>query len=199
MSNLNSPNVDITKILQSNFEKLPSDGILLLQTPIDTAPQINAEAIKLLQEAGYEGIYITLSQAYVELVKTFQINSVSLDKLAVIDAISKLYGIEQIKNPKVIYVDGPLSMNAISEGITQINSQITNTKKFVFFDSVTTILLYNSLERTLNFIDFLIQSFKKMHLIGILVSVSEGSTNQKLIEELMKTANEYVNISHLNN
>jgi hypothetical protein len=67
-------------------------------------------------------------------------------------------------------------------------------KKFVFLDSITTVLLYNSLERTLKFSEFLTSSLKRLQVAGVMVSVSKGFANDNLIKELTKMSNEVIKL-----
>jgi len=194
MSNLTINKTDITKLLAEKFGRLGQGWITLLQIPIERAMDINIEAIKTLQSLGYEGVYITLSKDYVELSKVFQENNIDMGKIAFIDGISQMYGIGKVEAPNVNYVEGPLSIDAIVESITEIAPNMKSGKKFVFLDSITTVLLYNSLERTLKFSSFLTESLKKMGVVGIVVSVSKGFANENLVKELTKVSNEVINL-----
>jgi len=91
-------------------------------------------------------------------------------------------------------VAGPVSVDEISKQVTQIAPTLKGSKKFVFLDSITTVLLYNSLERTLKFTEFLTQSLKMLQVVGIVVSVSKGFANDSLIKELTKVSNEVINL-----
>lgn len=187
-------NTDVTKLLNEKFQKLGQGWITLLQIPVDKSLEVNLEAISILQSLGYEGIYITLSKDYMELSKVFKEKGIDMGKLAFIDGISQMYGIKKVEAPNVTYVDGPLSIDVISDSVTKTVSSIKSAKKFVFLDSITTVLLYNSLERTLKFSQFLTESLKKMQVVGIVVSVSKGFANENLIKELTKISNEVINL-----
>jgi archaellum biogenesis ATPase FlaH len=65
-------------------------------------------------------------------------------------------------------------------------------KQFVFLDSITTVLLYNSLPRTLEFSNFLTNTLRESKVVGMVVSVSKGITNEKLFKELEKASDEVI-------
>ncbi len=194
MANLTINNIDIPKLLNEKFRKLGQGWITLLQIPVEKSLDVNVEAIKVLQSLGYEGIYITLSKDYIELSKVFKERGIDMGKLAFIDGISQMYGIGKVEAPNVTYVDGPLSIDVISESVTKIVPTMKSAKKFVSLDSITTVLLYNSLERTLQFSNFLTESLKKLQVVGIVVSVSKGFANENLIKELTKVSNEVISL-----
>jgi KaiC/GvpD/RAD55 family RecA-like ATPase len=194
MTNLTIGNINVGKCLKEKYAKLARGWITLMQLPIGNAMEVNIESIKTLQSLGYEGVYITLSKDYMELAKLLKKKGVDMGKLAFIDGISQMYGIDQVDSPSVTYVAGPISIDAISEAITQIVPTMKGERKFVFLDSITTVLLYNSLERTLHFSRFLTKSLQTMQVVGVLVSVSKGFANDNLIKELAKLSNEVINL-----
>ena len=195
MQDLTINNINVTSLLKDKYAKLGQGWVTILEVPIEDSAKINIEAIRILQSMGYEGIYITLSKDYVDLSKLFREEGIDLGKLAIIDGISQMYGIKQVDSPNVTYVAGPLSIDAISESIQRIAPNIKEQKKFVFLDSITTVLLYNSLERTVRFSEFLLETLKKLQLVGIVVSVSRGFANEALLKELTKLSNEVVNFN----
>jgi len=187
--------VNVANLLKEKYEKLKQDWVTLLQVPVEKSMLANIEAIKVLQSMGYKGIYITLSKDYISLAEMFKNNGIDLDQLTFIDGISQMYGIKEVSAPNVVYVEGPLSTDAITESIVKISPTIKEDKKFVFLDSITTVLLYNSLERTMKFSQFFSETLKKLSLVGIVVSVSKGVTNEELINELEKLADEVVDLN----
>jgi len=194
MPNIIINKIDVTKLLEEKFAKLGQGWVALMQVPIEDSQRVNIEAIKTLQKLGYEGVYITLVKDYMDLSKTLREEGVDMGKLAFIDGISQMYGIKQVEAPNVAYVGGPLSIDAISTEVQKITQSMKGEKKFVFLDSITTVLLYNSLERTLHFSQFLTESLKKTKVAGIMVSVAKGFANENLIKELTKVSNEVINL-----
>jgi KaiC/GvpD/RAD55 family RecA-like ATPase len=134
----------------------------------------------------YQGIYITLSKDVLELMETFQQQNIDTAKLAFIDGISRLYSICPVVSPMVHYIDGPLSTDAILETVTNLVPAIKSEKKFVFLDSITTVLLYNSLERTLRFSRLLSALLNKQQVRGVIVSVSMNAAQKNLLAEIQK-------------
>jgi KaiC/GvpD/RAD55 family RecA-like ATPase len=194
MANLTINNINVTDLLKDHFSRLNHGWVALLQLPMEKAMSVNIESIKVLQELGYEGIYITLSKDYKELTKIFREQGIDMGKLAFIDGVSQMYGIGAVDAPNVKYISGPISLDGIVAAITDIIPAIKVEKKFVFLDSITTVLLYNSLERTLKFSEFLTASLKRLQVGGVVTSVSKGFANDNLIKELTKMSNEVIKL-----
>jgi KaiC/GvpD/RAD55 family RecA-like ATPase len=187
-------NIDITALLKDRFSRLSHGWMALIQIPVDKTMDVNVEALKTLQDLGYEGVYITLSKDYVELSKMFREKGIDMGRLAFIDGVSQMYGIGAVDSPNVKYISGPISLDGIVAAITDIIPVMKSEKKFVFLDSITTVLLYNSLERTLQFSEFLTSSLKRLDVAGVMVSVSKGFANDNLIKELTKMSNEVIRL-----
>jgi KaiC/GvpD/RAD55 family RecA-like ATPase len=187
-------NINVTKHLTNHFSRLNQGWVALLQVPMEKAMDVNLEALRVLQTLGYEGIYITLSKDYKDLTKIFRKEKINLGKLAFVDGVSQMYGIGAVDAPNVKYVSGPLSLDGIVAAITDIIPVMKSKKKFVFLDSITTVLLYNSLERTLKFSEFLTASLQRLQVAGVVTSVSKGFANDNLIRELTKMSNEVIKL-----
>lgn len=194
MSNLIINKINISALLKDRFSRLNHGWVALIQVPMEKTMEVNIESIKILQSLGYEGVYITLSKDYVELSQLFREKGVDMGRLAFIDGVSQMYGIGAVDSPNVKYISGPISLDGIVAAITDIVPAMKAEKKFVFLDSITTVLLYNSLERTLKFSEFLTTSLKRLNVAGVMVSVSKGFANDNLIKELSKMSNEIIKI-----
>ena len=186
--------INVSQTLKTSLSKLTKGWISLLKIPVGSTLAINLETIRILQEQNYEGIYITLSKECTELLTIFKERELDLSKIFFIDGISQLYGSKTVESPNVVYIDGPLSIDAIIEQIKHFCEKISGQKKFVFLDSITTVLLYNSLERTVNFSRFLLSTLKEIEMAGVVVSVSEGFANNSLLQELSILSDEIIQL-----
>lgn len=185
---------NIKQLFEEKILKLKNRGIILINIPVESAIQSNTEVVKELQSLGYKGVYVALSKDYQDLSRVFQYSGIDVSSLFFIDGISKMYGMGEVDSPNVAYTEGPMSLDVILKGIDRAIVDVEGDKKFVFFDSITAILLYNSLERTLEFIKSLIEVLNKSKAVGIIEMVSMGVVNEKLIQELSKLSDESIGI-----
>jgi KaiC/GvpD/RAD55 family RecA-like ATPase len=187
-------NIDVSALLTKKYNISRKGWIVLMQVPIEHSIDVNIESIKVLQGLDYEGIYITLSKDYNELNILLQKEGIDMSKLTFIDGISQMYGTDKIVSPSVTYVKGPLSIDAISQAVEDGIPTMKCEKKFVLLDSITTVLLYNSLQRTVQFSRFLTELLKRMQATCVVVSVSKGFANEILLKELMEASDEVINL-----
>lgn len=195
MSDLMIGKTNVTKFLRERYKKLGTGWITLVQVPTDKHMEVNTEALKILiNEMKFDCIYITLGKPYSDLDKLFKSAGVDTNKLFFIDAISNMYGIKQVTTKKCVYASGPLDIDSITVSLRELLSSLSSEKKCVFLDSVTTVLLYNSLPRTIRFSQFLTQTLKKMGVEGVMVSIAKGATTERLVKELSKLCDEAISI-----
>jgi KaiC/GvpD/RAD55 family RecA-like ATPase len=189
---------NVTALLQQKYRQLKKTGwITLLNAPLDRYMDVNAEAIRvLIEDMGFQGIYITVNKPYDELVKEFTQRKLNVSRLRFVDAVSQMYGRNSKDTPSCIYVNGPLSITAIVEAVRKFipSMKKPKAKVFVFIDSITTVLLYNHLPRTVRFSKFLTQDLRKTQVNGIMVSVAAGMTSERLIEEVKQFCDEVIDI-----
>jgi KaiC/GvpD/RAD55 family RecA-like ATPase len=192
--------VNISKLLREKYKALKKTGwVTLVQVPAEKHLAVNTEALKVLvNEMGYQCIYITLGKTCTELDKIYKKSGVETSKLYFIDAISRMYGNSKSDTKRCIYTNGPLDVDSITSSLREFLASLGEEKKCVFLDSVTTVLLYNSMPRTLRFSQFLTQTLKSMGVTGIMVSVAKGESTTKLVSELGKLCDEVVEVKKEN-
>lgn len=190
---------DITALLTEKYKKLKKTGwITLLNAPIENYVEVNMEAIRvLIEDMGFEGIYITVNKPYPELVSEFSKAGLDISKLHFIDAISQTYGMKPEETKQCKYVFGPLNIEGIVNAVREFLPEIKtpNTQIFVFIDSITTVLLYNHLPRTIRFSKFLTSDLRELRINGVMVSIAAGMTSERLIGEVKQLCDEVIDIT----
>lgn len=189
---------NVTELLAERFARLSKTGwVTLLNAPIESYMLVNIEAIRVLtQDLGYQGIYITVNKPYLELAKALTDHKLDLKDLYFVDAISQTFGAHSIESKNCKYVFGPLNIESIAEKTYEFITKMSKSKKvFVFIDSITTILLYNHLPRTIRFSQFLTKDLRKRGVSGVMVSVAASMTSERLINEVSQLCDEVIEIS----
>jgi hypothetical protein len=193
---------NITSLLREKYRALKKTGwITLLNAPVERHMEVNIEAIRvLIEDMGFHGIYISVNKSYPELVKNFTKSGLDVSKLRFVDAVSQMYGAIPVDNKQCKYVQGPLNISSIVQSVRDFLDDMTTQKSkiFVFIDSITTMLLYNHLPRTIRFSKFLTQDLRKTKVNGIMVSVAAGMTSERLITEVKEFCDEVIDIGGVN-
>jgi KaiC/GvpD/RAD55 family RecA-like ATPase len=193
---------NITALLREKYRALKKTGwITLLNAPVERHMEVNIEAIRvLIEDMGFQGVYISVNKSYPELAEAFTRSGLDVSKLRFIDAVSQMYGAMPKNHKFCKYVQGPLNISSIVDAVRGFLSQMTEKKSkiFVFIDSITTMLLYNHLPRTIRFSKFLTEDLRKTKVNGIMVSVAAGMTSERLIKEVKQFCDEVIDIGDVN-
>lgn len=178
--------------VEEEIRELKPGEIFVLQTPVENSIHANITAVKTLQSAGYSGVYITFFKDYLELAKLMKDGGVDVSQLAFVDGVTKLYGLSQALEKNIEYIDGPLSLDVTLDTVTKMLAFTPGDKKFIFLDSLTVVLLYNSLSRTEEFVRSLSELIKKANYAGVFSLASRGIPNEALVNELKQTSDRLI-------
>ncbi len=143
----------------------------------------NLDIIKHLISEKIPGVYVTLNRPFEDLLATFQKNNIDERMVIFIDAVTKTAGGELKKTDNCLFIGSPENLSDISVAMDQAVRAIPSNEKFVFFDSLSTLLLYNHAETVARFIHFLAGKMRVWKVRGIIVSLQKNKDNE-LINEL---------------
>lgn len=126
----------------------------------------------LTKRSKLNGIYISFNQSYPRLVKDFKDDKIDTSKLFFIDCVSKKTK-QRKSTPNYYYTNGPQSLTELS---IMISEKLKDKKiKFIFFDSVLTLLTYNDEKVSARFIQHVTSKLREEGVKGIFISIDEGT------------------------
>lgn len=144
----------------------------------------NIELIKYMtQEVKSPGIYVTLNKPFKTIESVLKKAGIDTRVIIFIDAITKTSGGEIEKTDKCLFIGNPENLSDISIAMDQAVSSLKGKDKFLFFDSLNTLLMFNRAETVARFIHFLAGKMRVWKVKGIIISL-EKKANKDLINEL---------------
>ena len=188
----------MNKKLAKELKELDDDEIIVIVVNAKEYLGTNLDILKyLVEKEGHECVYITLNRPYENLVKLFKKNKINPEKFFFIDAISQTIGVHsgtsgaedsaELRHKKesggVIFISSPHGLTEISIAIAKAMSSLESKKKFVFFDSISTLSIYNQAGTVTKFAHFLVGRTRAMQLKGVLISL-EKETEEHLINQM---------------
>jgi len=178
--------------LQATLPGLAPDAFAFLTVPAKDAMAANVEAVRLLTAEGAAGVYVSLAKDYLSVSAQLAAAGVDMTKVKFVDAVSRMYGIAPVPALEVIYVDGPLSVDDIIAGVQGSLKELPPGRRFVLLDSLTTVMLYNSIEATVDFGSTLRTMLKKAKAEGLVVVSYSDAMNEELLHRLESGGGEIV-------
>lgn len=134
---------------------------------------VNEEIMRYLtNKSRLSGLYVALSSPYTQISKELEAKKIHTENIVFIDGVtgkkSKTDSCVTLKN-----------RNSLTE-LSLVMSQACKNKaiKFIFLDSVSTLLIYNNLEITERFMNFFINKIKNLDLLMIMISIEEDKSNK---------------------
>lgn len=174
---------DLMKILKKNIGT--SEHFVALATINPRLYQeINLLMIKyLVQSQNIPGLYVTLNKPFEVMFGLFKKEGINTDMVIFIDAVTATAGGNAEKTKNCLFIGNPENLSDISLAMDQAIRSIPSGEKFLFFDSLDTLLIYNKPVTVAKFIHFLATKMRVWKVKGIIISLSRES-NRELIDEL---------------
>lgn len=196
MSDLIIDEVNVTEILKKTYKELGEKQLVAFVVPIKESLNIRTEMLRvLLDEYDYGGVYITVDKSYTELNNILSEKEIDTSKLYFIDGVSKMYGIEAEDTERCEYVSGPSDIEGIELALKSLVPKIGAEEKFVFLDSVTSLLVYRALHGARQFLDFLSKELKELDVHGAMLSLAKGTVSTTLLDEIAQKQGRIIDLT----
>jgi len=173
--------------------KQTDDEIILLEVSSETQVEASSTALKHLIDSGKIGIIVSASRPYNSLLDLYKKYKINMKDLIIIDAISHKQGLKTEEIGNVFFVENVKSLTTMSIMIKESMEKIKKPK-FVFIDSVTTMLIYNNPETYMRFLHDILSEMRNQGTGGILVFV-ETETNEKIKIQLKTVCDKVITLT----
>ena len=158
--------------------------VALATVPAKDYQKANLDMIKhFTDELDVPGIYFTLNKPYSAMLSHFRRAKIDTRLIIFIDAITMITGANVKKQDNCLFIGSPENLSDISIAMDQAVRSLPGNNKFLFFDSLNTLLIYNNVETVVKFIHFLAGKMRVWKVKGIIISLKKKS-NDELIDEL---------------
>ena len=146
--------------------------------------ETNIKIIKnLTEKEKTPGVYVTLNKPFATMQSILKKNQIDERMVIFVDGVTKIGDDEVKKTKNCLFIGSPEKLSDISIAMDQAVRSIPTKEKFVFFDSLSTLLVYNKSETVAKFIHFLATKMRAWKVKGIIISL-EREKNKDLIDKL---------------
>lgn len=162
------------------LRKAPRDFIVLINVKAENYLKTNMEVLRVLaNEDDLPGVYITINKPYSAMKRILEENKIKTEKLYFIDCITKTAGGKVEETEKgVLYMDSPQNLTGLGVAMGEAVRAIPEDNKFLFLDSLSTLLLYHNSGTVAKFSHFLTGRMRMWGLRGILISIEKEADPQ---------------------
>lgn len=161
------------------------DYIVLVTVDSENYQKSNIEILKLLvNEQKTPGVYVTLNKPFDIMQRLFKQNKIDSRLVIFIDAISKTdENKKKVKN--CLFIGSPEKLSDISVAMDQAVKALPTKERFVFFDSINTLQVFNKPGTVARFVYFLASKIREWKIKGVIISIKKDS-DEALINELIQ-------------
>ena len=156
----------------------------------DNYQKTNIKIICDLVKENIPGLYVTLNKPYENVKKILKREKVDTSKIIFIDAVTKTVGGKIDKKEDCLFIGNPKNLSDISIAMDQAIMAIPSSEKFLFFDSLSTLLLYNDVNLVAKFIHFISGKMRIWKVKGIIISLRRDKD-----KELINSLKEYCDVT----
>lgn len=153
------------------ISKLPKNWIVLVSTSAKDYMGVNAKILKYLLSKNASGIYVTINKPASSVRSYLVKNKVPVSRMYFVDCVSRLMNADTEKAEGVIFVH-PQNLTGIALAINEMISAIKG-EKFLFFDSLSTLLIYNNVGSVEKFSHFITNKIRLLNLRGVILTLED--------------------------
>ena len=185
----------IEQKIEEEIRKLPEGWIMLLETTAENSMTVSLTALKMLSERGYSGIIISASRPYSNLLSVYKQSGIETRNFYFVDCISRTFVSSTEKNDHVAYVDNVASLTDLSMAVNNMMEEVPG-KKFIFIDSITTMLIHNKPEVFVKFLHSILTKMRVHMITGLLVSL-EVEIDKSIKAEITQLCDKVIKLNEL--
>lgn len=144
----------------------------------------------LVNDRNVPGVYVTLNKPYEIVQRTLAMNNIDTRFLIFIDAASRT---EPKKVDNCLYIGSPEKLSDISVAMDQAVKALPADDKFLIFDSLNTLSIFNKTSTVARFVHFLTGKFREWKIRGVIITLKK-ETEESLLDELTQFSDSRIDI-----
>ena len=180
-------------------EKLPEKietaikqrSVLLFTAPSEEYHSKSLDIMRILSEKDMYGVYITINRPFRTLKKEFKEEGIDTSRIFFIDAISEEIGEKKEDEKNTLFLKSPQNLTDLSIVISEAVGTIPSDDIYLFFDSLSTLSVYNNSNVVSKFAHHLSNKLRKWDISGVFLSVEE-EMDEKVLAGLSQFCDETV-------
>lgn len=159
-------------------------GIILALTTAKDYNQTNIDFLKyLIYTKNEPGVYLTYNKPYSTMKHILNQEKIDPRMIIFIDAITLPSGGIATDTERCLYLSDLRNLSDLAVFIDEALNAVPTNKKFLFLDSLSTLILYNNSGSVAKFIHFLTGKLRSWNLDGVFLSL-ELESDSEFLEQL---------------
>ena len=167
------------------------DYIFLITVDAKNYNKISPDLLKfLVNDQHIPGVYVTLNKPYEIIQRNLEASGIDTRLILFIDGTSRS---ESKKVENCLYIGSPEKLSDMSVAMDQAVKALPTDDKFLVFDSLNTLSIFNKSVTVARFIHFLVGKMREWKIKGIIITL-EKETEQALLDEVTQFSDARVDV-----
>lgn len=176
---------ELDKEISQQFKSIKKNEVTLLSTDINNYFKTILGTVKYLaNDRNMGGVYISATRPSKAIISRLENEKINTGDIFFVDSVSYMSEGPPAPMDNVIFIESPTMLEIIITKTDALLKRIKSADKFVFFDSINALSIYNSEKILSEFLHVLINSLGGKSALSVLVSV-RGQT-PKDIESMVR-------------
>ena len=181
-----------TKKLVKEFNNLDKGAIVLIETTAETILEVHLIAVKWLSKKNYVQIILSTSRPCKNLLSLYKERGIDISKLMILCTCCQEKEKDKQENNNIIHLSSSSSLTEMSLSLSKCTESIKD-EKFIFIDSITTMLIHNNPNTLAKFIHSILTKMRINNVSGLLIS-SEAETDKEVIAEITQLCDKVIKV-----
>ena len=183
--------IEVTETIKNDVKAL-KDYILLIAVDAKNYQKAAIDVVKfLVSEQGIPGVYVTLNRPYEIIERNLASNNIDTRLIIFIDATSRAEESKKVEN--CLYIGSPEKLSDMSVAMDQAVKALPTSEKFLIFDSLNTLNIFNKSSTVARFVHFLAGKMREWKIKGVIITL-EKETEQSLLDEMTQFSDSRINL-----
>jgi len=187
---------EYNRVLNERLKDLDKDAVVIVESPVENYLQANISSVKSMLDNGFEGVYLSFQRPFKNISGLFEKEGIDLGKLFVIDFATAFSNSDQEINSRCVNVGPDVKVEDMVNTICSSLEKLSQDKRFVFVDSLSTFALHEEFSETMRFSEFLINTIRKNKINDVIFvfNVAKDLAKRRYIENISVYANEHIHL-----
>ncbi len=174
----------LKEMLSGGLSDLSNKRVIMVEAKSENHRLVLASLLEILiSKNKMGGVYLSISKPSDSIIHAMEEAQISSKDIFFIDCISLMAGkLKKDKSEQVIFVENPSSLEEISMYLDKMLTRVKSPNKFLFLDSISSLLIYNTDKSVKEFTHYLINKIRLEQLMGVILTIEK-----KEAEDLVKT------------
>ena len=169
----------MAKNWMSSLKNANNEWIALITSKSSNYFESNIKIIKFLAKTkGMNGVLVVLNRPFSDFRDRLKKEKIDPSKFFIIDCATKLSDSQPKRQENVLFLSSPRNLSDVSVAIDQGLNAIEGDK-FLFLDSLSTLLIYHESTTITQFIHFLTSKLRNSKVKGVIILL-EKDLNDKI-------------------